>query len=261
MSVRTMARVWAESKHGGSDLLMLLAIADFADDDGAAYPAVPTLAKKCRTTPRHANRILSVLRASGELQVRMNEGPRGTNCYQIVLEGMTPKSPLTHTSPRRTRPGPLTHTSSPPDVQVPKPLTPTSGEPSLNHHEPSITTIESARKRATRKCPDSFVVTDELKAWAAKEHPSIDAAAETAKFGDHTFKTAISDWPGAWRNWMRKAQDFAPKRPTAGNTPASEPAWRTEQRERNQAFLGHAAAKRPRPVLDLGTMDYSQGLE
>ena len=36
MSVRTMAKVWESSRHAGSDLLMLLAIADFADDDGNA---------------------------------------------------------------------------------------------------------------------------------------------------------------------------------------------------------------------------------
>lgn len=87
MSVRTMARVWADSKHAGSELLMLLAIADFADDDGNAYPAVPTLAAKCRTTPRHANRLLSALRASGELEVRINEGPRGTNRYRVMFGG------------------------------------------------------------------------------------------------------------------------------------------------------------------------------
>jgi hypothetical protein len=70
VSVRTMARVWAESSHSGSHLLMMLAIADFADDDGNAYPAVATLARKCRMKTRNANVLLAALRASGELQVR-----------------------------------------------------------------------------------------------------------------------------------------------------------------------------------------------
>lgn len=48
MSVRTMAKVWELSANRGNDLLMLLAIADFADDDGNAYPSVQTLAHKCR---------------------------------------------------------------------------------------------------------------------------------------------------------------------------------------------------------------------
>jgi len=48
-----MARVWAETKQSGPHLLMLLAIADFADDNGNAYPSVNTLAKKCRIEPRN----------------------------------------------------------------------------------------------------------------------------------------------------------------------------------------------------------------
>lgn len=148
MSVRTMARVWERSEHRGSELLMLLAIADFADDGGRAYPAVPTLATKCRTTPRHANRILANLRDSGELQIRLNEGPRGTNLYLITL---TPTSPLTCASP-------LTPTSATPDIQVPKPLTPTSDEPSLNRQEP-----KRARSFAENALPE--VEPQLLKDW------------------------------------------------------------------------------------------------
>jgi hypothetical protein len=143
MSVRAMTRVWESSKHTGTELLMLLAIADFADDHGNAYPAVGTLAAKCRTTPRHANRILCALRESGELEVRMNAGPRGTNLYRLTM----PK-PLTRVSPPDACVSPdagvspdqhvtLTHTSATPDVHVPKPLTPMSDEPSMNHQEPS----------------------------------------------------------------------------------------------------------------------------
>lgn len=48
MSIRTMSKVWECSQHSGSNLLMLLAVADFSDDDGMAFPAVEKLAKKCR---------------------------------------------------------------------------------------------------------------------------------------------------------------------------------------------------------------------
>jgi len=58
MSVRSIGRVWDHSAASGSFLLMLLAIADFADDDGNAYPSVPTLARKCRMKPRNANYIV-----------------------------------------------------------------------------------------------------------------------------------------------------------------------------------------------------------
>lgn len=106
--------------------------------------------------------------------------------------------------------------------------------------------------RASRKCPEGFAVTDAMLRWAATEAPGVPWQTEHAKFADHTFKTAISDWPGAWRNWMRKAQEFGhAKRPVNG----AEPAWRTEQRERNEAFLGPAAARRTATVIDLEASD------
>ena len=88
MSVRTMARVWAESQRAGSELLMLLAIADFADDDGYAYPAVGTLAVKCRMGERNASYVLAALQECGELEVQKNMGPRGSNVYRILMQGV-----------------------------------------------------------------------------------------------------------------------------------------------------------------------------
>lgn len=146
MSVRSMARVWAESSHAGTELLMLLAIADFADDDGRAYPAVATLAAKCRMTPRNANYILAVLQESGELEVRANQGPRGTNRYRIVFEAMAPAAESTHTNRPRGMQSDAGVKSSAgvkcisqtPAKDFTPPLQPTSDEPSLNHHEPSV---------------------------------------------------------------------------------------------------------------------------
>ena len=139
MSVRTMARVWADSMHAGTELLMLLAIADFADDDGNAYPAVPTLAKKCRMSTRNANFILTALKVSGELEVRANEGPKGTNRYRIVPDSRT--SPLKRTSAptpakplKPTSPSPPEAGFTPPEVHftlkpTSSPLKPASRNP------------------------------------------------------------------------------------------------------------------------------------
>jgi hypothetical protein len=63
--------------------------------------------------------------------------------------------------------------------------------------------------RATRKCPQGFEVTPELRHWATENAPLVDVDAATDRLRDHTFKTAISDWPGAWRNWMRRDQEHA----------------------------------------------------
>lgn len=69
--------------------------------------------------------------------------------------------------------------------------------------------------RASKKAPESFVITDEMRAWANVETPNVDLSLETAKFCDHTFTSAKTDWAGTWRNWMRKAQEHA-RRPAYG---------------------------------------------
>lgn len=79
----------------------------------------------------------------------------------------------------------------------------------------------TASPRASRKCPPGFELTADLRAWAASEHPGVSVDRETASFLDHTFATARTDWPGTWRNWIRKAagmngiRNGAPPRQTA----------------------------------------------
>ena len=101
MSVRTMAAVWERSQHSGTSLLMLLAIADFADDDGRAYPSVPTLARKCRMKERNAQYILSELVESAELTIQRGKGPRGSNVYRIKLAslGVQHSAPVQYDAP------------------------------------------------------------------------------------------------------------------------------------------------------------------
>jgi hypothetical protein len=78
---------------------------------------------------------------------------------------------------------------------------------------PTNVGVESATKsRPTRKCPSAFEITSEMDQWAAEKAPLVNIESATEKFRDHTFKTAINDWPGAWRNWLRKEQEFAEQR-------------------------------------------------
>jgi len=67
--------------------------------------------------------------------------------------------------------------------------------------------VEAAKPpRASRKCPKSWEPSDP-QAWIDQHCPGVDWMRETEKFRDYTFKNPISEWLGAWRNWMRKAFD------------------------------------------------------
>ena len=85
MSLRMMTLVWEKSQHKGSELLLLLAIADNANDQGIAYPSIKTLTKKTRMSRRTVQYLNHRIERSGELAVSIGTGPRGCNEYRILL--------------------------------------------------------------------------------------------------------------------------------------------------------------------------------
>ncbi len=86
MSVEHTSRVWKQAKQNGAKLLLLLAIADFANANGVAFPSVSTLAKMTRTDERHIRRRLNELTSSGDLAIYRRR--RRTSFY-IVRVGQS----------------------------------------------------------------------------------------------------------------------------------------------------------------------------
>ena len=77
MSVAAVTSVWKDSSAKGADLLVLLAIADYAEDDGRNSWATETkLATKSRMTERGVRNILRRLVKMGELAIEKNDGGR-----------------------------------------------------------------------------------------------------------------------------------------------------------------------------------------
>lgn len=62
-----------------------------------------------------------------------------------------------------------------------------------------------------RRAPSGFTPDQSHRAIAAER--GIDLDAELARFVDHEFATAKSDWPATFRNWLRRAQPTALSRP------------------------------------------------
>jgi hypothetical protein len=88
MSIKRMVAVWELSKQKGSALLVLLSLADRADDDGYCWPGMDDTAERARVTRRHAIRVIRTLEESGELYV--NQRPGYPHEY-VVPHGLSPE--------------------------------------------------------------------------------------------------------------------------------------------------------------------------
>lgn len=98
MSVRVLSRVWDGFPGGGTDLLTMLALADWSDDDGRCWPSVAAIAKKVRLQKRQTQYIVNRLLTDGFLSVDGNihgGAPGETRRYRIVLERLTGVSQCT----------------------------------------------------------------------------------------------------------------------------------------------------------------------
>jgi len=102
------------------------------------------------------------------------------------------------------------------------------------NHKPVGEATPLASRRATRKCPVDFLITEEFRTWAALECPAVDVDKAALKFRDHTFGTAKTDWDATLRNWIRKDAESCQKGLTL-------PAWREQQRAETQKAVPRIA--------------------
>lgn len=99
-----MQLAWKGSRHKGTDLLLLLAIADNANDDGTLErwsPGIERLATKTRLDRSSVMRRLKVLEGSGELQIERRKGR--PNLYTVNVELLENQSQNATSRKPRTR--------------------------------------------------------------------------------------------------------------------------------------------------------------
>lgn len=91
MSVRTSTLVWEQSRHRGSRLLALLALADACNREGIAWPRVGTIAEMIKIKPRQTQYILRDIESTGELYTHLQTGRTCPNFY-LVATGLDASS-------------------------------------------------------------------------------------------------------------------------------------------------------------------------
>lgn len=123
-----MTCVWDNSIQKGSALLVLLSLADNANEENKAWPSIPTIAKKTRLTERYVQSILRKIADDGELMIVPGERYGISSNTYIITVGVKPAAPV--------KPAALTGepegipTGEPEDTPGVKPAAP---KPSVNH--------------------------------------------------------------------------------------------------------------------------------
>lgn len=134
MSIRVLSLVWDHSAHKSGALLTLLAIADFADDEGVAFPSIEVLARKARLQPRMVHYVLKTLVASKELLIESRQGR--SSLYRIPLGKWTPAN-IADPTPAKTAPLQNLHPLPEPVESAPVPDTPANIALLEKHHTPA----------------------------------------------------------------------------------------------------------------------------
>lgn len=195
MSVTLMSAVWVLDLPT-TDKMVLLALADAANDDGVTWLAVKSrtegkrsLLTKCSLSERAIQGAIKRLCDGGYLS-RADRPGRG------VVWTVTPAADA---PPQQMRPA----------ADAPAPAA-DAGKPSLNHQLPSEAKASSVRARepkpkASKRCPADWTPSPADLATAADLGFSPgEIERELATIRDCTFGVARSDWSATFRNWFRR---------------------------------------------------------
>jgi hypothetical protein len=220
MSIKIMSRVWEYSNQKGSDLLLLLAIADNADDSGYCWPGITYLAKKVRMTERSIINIVRRLEQSGELIVQHNR--RNGNRYG-VLTGMDNPEIVLLCSRLDIKCEEISHLESNmknfhirSETRFTSDVKPVSHEPSITSNEPSYTpSDEQAQHSGQSELDDYFGEDSEPSISRKKEYEPVDWANQEQReqaINQSTRKFAARQSSEPWAalyDWIRPRDGIA----------------------------------------------------
>lgn len=220
MSIKIMSLVWDGFPGGGSELLAMLALADWSDDNGRCYPAVSSIARKTRLSRSQAQRIVHRLIDDGFLVVTANAlggAPTQTRHYRIVLASLTGSADATG-SVRATGSTHAQEGSHPCAIRGSAHATQTVIEPSISVKGVSSTSVKAKRKASeitlqafldACKADGTNAILDSDPIFDYAEKVGISREMVSACWAE--FKAAYlnpsklqADWRAAFRNSVRK---------------------------------------------------------
>lgn len=133
MSLTAMQWVFTQSKSAGTDRLVLLILADYANEDGVCWPNLSTISARANATPRTISRCIQVLRSIGEIELLVQGSGSCSNHYRIRMTEVSTTSEMSTTSNLALG---MTFLVGEDDKNVVGGMTELSTDPPLIPHEP-----------------------------------------------------------------------------------------------------------------------------
>lgn len=96
MSIKALQWAWEQNVPNSSRKLVLLALADRANDDGECWPGIASLSEKCSISRSTLIRAVEDLEEQGLLEVTNRPGDgsgRMTNLYRLPIKAPIQKPP------------------------------------------------------------------------------------------------------------------------------------------------------------------------
>lgn len=203
MSIKVMSAVWECDALDASERLVMLSLADHADDAGRCYPSVARLCRRTSMSDRGVQKVIARLVARGFIAIRPNAGQGGANLYTVTATP-EPRSPPNDVHPRTT--------FAPPPNPVRITPEPGSPKPSGTIKEPSIEAAPRRRRKPEVPIPEGWVPNEKNLEDARKRNlTDAEIRHEASQFRDkHLAKGSLfRDWDAAWRTWLGNIGKFS----------------------------------------------------
>ena len=170
-----MSLVWERAPYTAGSLLVLLALADWSNDEGVSWPSIPRIASKTRLERRSIQYIIRTLKKDGLLDIEEGRGRGHQHRYTINVQNL------------RLLPSLMVDETESKNVQSVAPITEIKGE--IHNTEKAqfdAQKAQSATEKVQPIAPDPLV--DPL------DQPSGDPSVNGQPFSSEVFLTSLKDF-------------------------------------------------------------------
>ena len=206
-----MSAIFESRTLGPTERLIMLALADHADDDGRCYPSILRLCERTGLSERAVQTNVKALSEKGYLRVIVGGGKGNANVY-FVSPNPAAQTPY-QMHPAADAPQTPQQMRSNPAADAP--------EPSGTIKEPSIEAAPRRRRKPEVPIPPNWVPNEKnLSDARERNFTEQEIRHEAAQFRDrHLAKGSLfRDWDAAWRTWLGNVRKFQSRGGMAGGS-------------------------------------------